>query len=164
MQKLTEKDIRESFANASRGDVSKMTLPDDWDAVDWESLDYFGWTDPKIGRRAYIVVPSDENGLVGVLLQQAQTFPTSRAQCNWCRDVRLPNDVVFYGAKRVGAAGRKGDTVGILICQRFECSKNVRNDPPLAYEGFDQDAARAKRIAKLRELSAGFVDGLVAGR
>jgi hypothetical protein len=70
--------------------------------------------------------------------------------------VRLPNDVVLYAAKRVGAAGRKGDTVGVLVCEEFQCSVNVRRTPPVASLGFDVEAARQERIRALRDRSAGF--------
>jgi hypothetical protein len=65
--------------------------------------------------------------------------------------------VVLYTTKRAGQAGRRGDTVGTLICENFECSKNVRMLPPSAYLGFDREAARDRRIETLRERVAGFV-------
>ena len=81
---------------------------------------------------------------------KAEASPRSRAQCSWCQDVTLPNDVVLYSARRGGAAGRIGNTVGALVCANFECSSNVRKLPPMAYIGFDVDAAREKRITALQ--------------
>lgn len=150
MQPLTEQDIRTSFINASRKEVSDLALPLDFDDIDWDRLDYFGWRDRRSPRRAYFVVPL-ECEPVSVLLQQAQTAPRSRAQCSWCQDVNLTNEVIFYGAKRAGQAGKNGNTVGTLICSNFGCSANVRMRPPLAYIGFDVEAAREKRILGLRE-------------
>lgn len=83
-------------------------------------------------------------------------MPRSRAQCSWCQDVNLTNEVVFYGAKRGGQAGRKGDTIGTLICADFGCSANVRKHLPIAYVGFDVEAAREKRIVGLGERARGF--------
>ncbi len=163
MLPLAEGDIRSSFVNASRKEVSDLTLPADFGERDWEALDYLGWRDPKIARRAYAVLPSLDGRVVGVLLRQAEASPRSRAQCSWCEDVTLPNDVVLYSAKRAGAAGRKGDTIATLICQDFECSRNVRRLPPLAYEGFDREAARLQRIDALRLHAAGFAENLMAG-
>ena len=94
---------------------------------------------------------------VGLLLRQADTRARTRPQCSWCSDILLPNDVVLYTTKRGGRAGRRGDTVGTLICENFECSQNVRTLPPMAYIGFDREAARDRRIEALRERVAGFV-------
>lgn len=164
MLPVTETIIRSSFINASRREVKEMVLPDDLESRDWESLDYLGWRDPKFARRAYAILPLPDGEFAGVMLRQADASPRSRAMCDWCRDVRLPNDVVFYAARRVGDAGRRGATVGILLCRDFQCSRNVRNDPPPAYEGFDVAAARERRVETLRLKAGGFADMLITGR
>ncbi|MEY2848592.1 MAG: hypothetical protein RI885_1257 [Actinomycetota bacterium] len=160
MLPITEKSLRASFVNASRKEVSDLTLPTDFDTLEWPTLDYLGWRDPKIGKRAYAVIPLPDGEPIGVQLRQAEASPRSRAQCSWCQDVRLPNDVVFYSAKRSGTAGRGGNTIGTLLCEAFQCSRNVRMTPPLAYEGFDVDAARLKRIEVLRLRAVTFVTEL----
>lgn len=101
-------------------------------------------------------MPSLDGDPIGILLRQAEASPRSRAQCSWCTDVTLPNDVVLFTARRSGAAGRAGNTVGTLICQDFECSHNVRKTPPLAYEGYDVEAARTRRIENLQVRAASF--------
>ncbi|KZX19877.1 FBP domain-containing protein [Rathayibacter tanaceti] len=156
MQPLTENEIRACFVNASRKEVADLALPKAIDSFDWEGVDHLGWRDRRMGRRAYVVVPLEER-VVGVLLTQADALPRSRAQCSWCRDIRLPNDVVFFGARKAGAAGRAGDTLGTLVCSEFQCSVNVRQRPPVAYVGFDVEAARSERIATLRARTTGFV-------
>jgi hypothetical protein len=161
MLSLDEGTIRASFVNTTRKEVSDLTLPTDFSELDWDRLDLLGWRDPKLAKRAYVVVPTAD-GPVGVLLRQAEARPRDRAQCSWCQDVRLPNDVVLYTAKRAGAAGRKGDTVGVLVCESFQCSHNVRKPPPVAYLGFDVEAARQERIRTLQERSAGFAAAVLA--
>lgn len=156
MLPVSENDIRASFANASRKELNDITLPSGFDALDWSRLDYLGWRDPKYARRAYVVVPVDDT-LVGVILKQAEADPTRRAQCSWCQDITLPNDVVIYGARRAGNAGRNGNTVATLICRDFECSANVRKLPPMAYLGYDVESARQDRIVGLQLRAAGFV-------
>ncbi len=94
---------------------------------------------------------------VGILLRQADAKPRSRAQCSWCADVQLPNDVVQFSAKRAGNAGRNGNTVGTLVCANFECPVNVRRRAPLAYVGFDLEAEKQRRIVALREHVTNFV-------
>ncbi|WEO77263.1 FBP domain-containing protein [Cryobacterium sp. SO2] len=160
MLPLTVAAIKTSFVNASRKVVADVTLPAGFDEIDWSRLDYLGWTDPKMKRRAYVVVPVDGEP-VGIVLRQADAAPQRRAQCSWCRDVTLPNQVVLYSAQRAGAAGRNGDTVGILVCEAFQCSANVRKLPSMAYIGFDVEAARDSRMAMLRTRSAGFVGEVV---
>ena len=162
MLALTTHTLTTSFINASRKEIADITLPDGFDAINWDDLDYFGWRDPKLARRAYIVVPVDGE-LVGILLRQSEGSPRSRAQCSLCQDVKLPNDVVLYSARRVGAAGRNGNTVATLICDSFQCSANVRKAVPPAYLGFDVEAARDQRIESLRTRSAGFAADVQRG-
>ena len=162
MHPLDQKTIRAAFVNASRREVSDIAFAPGFDDLDWDRLDYLGWRDPKMAKRAYIVVPTVD-GPVGIVLKQADAAPRSRAQCSWCQDVRLPNDVVVYGARRVGAAGRNGNTVATLICAEFQCSANVRTLPPTAYIGFDVEAARQARIAVLRERASEFALGIANG-
>ncbi|HEX7659019.1 MAG TPA: FBP domain-containing protein [Pseudonocardiaceae bacterium] len=161
MLPLTEKEIRGAFVNASRKQISDITFPAWFDDVDWDALDYLGWRDPKRARRAYVVLPTLDGEPVGVLLQRADASPRTRAQCSWCQDVTLPNDVVFYSASRAGAAGRNGNTIGTLICEDFECWRNVRRLLPSAYEGYDVEAARLHRIDELRLRVAGFADAVL---
>ncbi|MCS0498585.1 FBP domain-containing protein [Protaetiibacter mangrovi] len=131
MHPIDESAIRGSFLNASLRERQNLLLPADFGELDWDRLDFLGWRDRK--------------------------SPQLGAQCSWCEDVQLPNDVVLFSTKRAGAAGRKGDTVGTLVCAEFQCSANVRKRPTLAYVGFDLDAERERRIATLREHVANFV-------
>jgi hypothetical protein len=155
MLPITLEALRASFVNASRRELADMTVPD-LAAVPWDDRTFLGWRDAKTPRRAYVVVPTLDDTLVGIVLKQAEAAPRSRAQCSWCQDVQLPNDVVFWSAKRSGPAGRKGDTVGTLVCRDFECSRNVRTTPPPAYEGYDVDAARLRRMEDLQLRAASF--------
>lgn len=159
MLPLTHAQIRASFVNASKRELAELPLPD-LDAIDFDQLDMLGWRDAKSPRRGYLVVPVGES-LVGAILVQSEATARARAQCSLCQDVTLPNDVVFLAAKRAGAAGRKGDTVGTLVCARFECSANVRRLPTSAYIGFDVEAARLQRIESLRERAAGFARSIL---
>lgn len=150
MRPIDERDIRASFINASRKEVSSLSLPSGFGDIDFDRLDFLGWSDQKFVRRAYVVAEVD-GVLTGVLLQRAEQRVLARAQCSWCEDVTLRNDVQFYSARKAGAAGRNGDTIGTLVCAEFGCSGNVRLLPPLAYEGFDREAARQQRIERLGE-------------
>ena len=159
MLALSDTTIRASFANATKRELNDLTLPD-LSTIAWDKLDYLGWRDHRLARRAYVVVPMGDE-LVGVILKQAESAPRSRAQCTWCEDVHLPNDVLLYAARRAGAGGRNGNSVGTLLCANFECSTNVRKTPPMAYIGFDVEAAREKRIATLRIRASDFAAGVL---
>ncbi|TXK19123.1 FBP domain-containing protein [Homoserinibacter sp. GY 40078] len=156
MHALSESAIRGSFINASLRERQNLLLPPDFGSLDWERIDYLGWRDRKSPQLGYVVAELDGEP-VGLLMRQAEARPRARAQCSWCEDVQLPNDVVLFTTKRAGAAGRKGDTLGTLVCAEFQCSANVRKRPTLAYVGFDLDAERERRITALREHVAGFV-------
>jgi hypothetical protein len=155
MLSFTEAQLRASFLNTSQRERQGVAMPD-LAATRWEAIDYLGWRDRKQPQLGYVVVELD--GLAtGVLLRQAENTPRARAQCSWCEDVQLPNDVVFFSAKRSGDAGRKGDTLGTLVCANFECSVNVRKQPTMAYVGFDVEVERLRRIAALGEHAREFV-------
>ena len=156
MRPLDDAQIRASFINASRRERKSLGLPADLAELAWDRLDFLGWRDPKFPQIGYVVAELDGE-LVGLLLRQGESRARSRPQCSWCADVLLPNDVVLYTTKRAGDAGRRGDTVGTLICENFECPQNVRRLPPSAYLGFDREAARDRRIESLREHVEGFV-------
>jgi len=162
MHAFTEKDIRSSFVNASLRERNSIVLPA-LAEVGWENLDYLGWRDPKQPLAGFIVIPVDDEP-VGILLRQTEQRVRTRAQCSWCEDVTLPNDVVFFSAKRGGQAGRNGNTVGTMLCERFECSANVRRPMPPAYLGFDVEAARHRRIEALRAHADGFARDIRDGR
>ena len=162
MLPLDDRRIRASFINQTKRERASVTLPAGFADLDWERLDFLGWRDPKLPKVGYLVAEVDGE-LVGVMLREADGRIRTRPQCSWCEDVTLPNDVVLYIAKRAGASGRNGDTVGTLACAGFECSQNVRRLPPVAYLGFDVEAARARRIEALREHIVGFVQAVREG-
>ncbi|MGC5165521.1 FBP domain-containing protein [Luteimicrobium sp. DT211] len=164
MHPLTEKQIRASFVNASRREAAQAALPV-LSELDWDRLDYLGWRDRKAPLLAYAVVPgtAPDDGPTGVLLRA--TDPAGRVRrtgvCAWCEDVVNTEDISLYVARRAGAPGRRGDTVGTLVCTEFACSRNVRRRPTLAETGRDDPDLRAavieRRIEGLRERSARFV-------
>lgn len=43
MRALTEKDIRSSFVNCSKGEAKRLTVPRDLEARPWDDLDFLGW-------------------------------------------------------------------------------------------------------------------------
>ena len=160
MQPLTEKQIRDSFVNATKREVAQATMPD-LDALDWTRLDYLGWRDRKAPLAAYAVVEVDGSP-TGILLRAGDPSAGGvrrNALCAWCTDLVATDDVMLYVARRAGASGRQGNSVGTLICTDFVCSQNVRRRPTSVEAGTDVDRRLVvdRRIAELRERSAAFV-------
>ncbi|UWF77264.1 MULTISPECIES: FBP domain-containing protein [Microbacterium] len=94
MRPLDDRAIRASFLNASRKEAASLTLPPGFDELDFERLDYLGWSDPKIPRRAYVIADLDDRP-VGVLLQRAEQRVLRRALCSW-RILRLREHVAAF--------------------------------------------------------------------
>jgi len=161
MQPLTEKQIRACFVNASKREAADATLPD-LDAVAWDKLDYLGWRDRRAPLAAYVVVEVDDERVGALLRATDKGGKRKKAVCQWCADVVVTDDVTLYVAKRGGASGKNGNTIGTLICTDFICSQNVRRPPTRSEVGDDAEAMREyvveRRIAELRERSAKFVD------
>jgi hypothetical protein len=161
MNPLTEKQLRACFVNASRREATQATLPD-LATLRWDRLDYLGWRDRKAPLSAYAVVEVDDEP-VGILLRSGDATKGKRrkAVCAWCEDVVATDDVSLYVARRGGAVGRRGDTIGTLICTEFQCSQNVRRTPTRSEAGSDLESVREqiveRRVAGLRERSARFV-------
>ena len=159
MQPLTEKTIRASFINASRQEAKKLTLPEIFNDLDWESLEYLGWRDPKMPQRGYMIYTNADGETRGLLLRATEGAckAGSAAMCEMCRDVTLPCAVGMFTTRRSGQAGRDGDTLGTLLCTRFECSANVRIAPPKDPINPDPMVVVAQRIIQLDERVNSFI-------
>ncbi|HEY0187825.1 MAG TPA: FBP domain-containing protein [Cellulomonas sp.] len=165
MRPLTPAEIRSSFVNCSRREARDATLPldlADRSDADWERLDLLGWVDRKAPLRAYVVTLVEDRP-VGIVLRAGEArMGSKRALCGWCEDVLATHEVAFYVARRGGAAGRAGNTIGTLVCADFACSANVRRRPTRIEAGDDPDGVVVARIAGLRERSARFVAAVLS--
>ncbi|WP_422743412.1 FBP domain-containing protein [Mycobacterium sp. WMMD1722] len=161
MDSFTRTQILGAFRGATRSEVKKVTFAADFDAVNFAALEYYGWADPKIPRRAYLVVERPD-GLVALLLNRAAVKPRGRAMCTWCNDVNLNDEAVLYTVRRGGAAGRKGDTIGTLICANFGCSRNVRQLPPAYHKDTDLKHIREQQVGELLRKVHGFVEKVLS--
>jgi hypothetical protein len=159
MQKITPQQIRSSFINASRSEAAKLNLPRDFDALDWDRLDFLGWRDDKMPLRGYLVVPRPE-GLTGIMLRAPEGGAKKRRSvlCELCRDVFSKEDVLLWVARRAGQSGRDGNTVGTLICADFPCCGNVRAEPPANEINPDPAAVVLRQIDGLIVRTGQFLD------
>ncbi|MFD9825905.1 FBP domain-containing protein [Tsukamurella tyrosinosolvens] len=156
MDPVSQQQIIDAFRGATKSEVKRVTFPQDFDALDFAALEFVGWRDRKIPRRAYVSVPTDD-GLVTILLTQAEAKPKAKAMCTWCRDVNITSQAVLFTVRRGGSAGRKGDTIGVLVCEDFRCAANARKLPPAFHKGTDTAQIREQNLADLRRRVNGFV-------
>ncbi|MBW4094883.1 MAG: FBP domain-containing protein [Acidobacteria bacterium] len=163
MQKITEKQLRSAFVNASKSETAKLTLPENWDSVGWDQLDYFGWRDAKMPQRGYLL-REYRGTLRGVLLRAPDggSGKNRKVLCDLCRDVHSEADVFMWVAKRGGQSGRDGNTVGTLICAEFLCNANVRKEPKPSEIEPDPAAVVERQILGLQERTDRFL-GRVLG-
>lgn len=160
MRNLTETQIRDALVNTTVREARQMTVPD-LDAVRFDDIEYLGWRDPKRELLAYVVAEVEGETAAIMLRTQPPSPRRRKMMCAWCQDVTIADPAVLYVARRAGAAGRKGDTIGTAVCAGFRCSTNVRRAPPLTeMSGGTEEEKQywiAQRIQELRIRVAGFV-------
>ncbi|WP_412540456.1 FBP domain-containing protein [Longispora sp. K20-0274] len=158
MRALSERDVRRSMVNCSRGEATGLTLPKTFADLDWEGLDLLGWRDPRAPLRGYVITWRDDTP-VGVALRAAESTMSARraAMCLLCRTVHSADNVSLFTARRAGSAGRAGNTIGTYICADLGCCEHVRVGGPASVRHPDPEVAYAERRAALRERLDTFV-------
>lgn len=158
MEKISDKQIRSCFINASRSEAAKLNLPANFASLDWETLDFLGWRDEKMPMRGYLVMHV-AGKLTGIMLRAPEggSGKKRRVLCELCRDVYSEEDVYLWVSKRAGQSGRDGNSVGTLICAEFLCSANVRQEPKDNQIESDLTVVIERQIQGLRERTERFV-------
>jgi hypothetical protein len=161
MEAISDRDIRRSFVNCSRGEAERLSLPRDFADTPWGDLDFLGWRDQGAPDRAYLVAWRD-GGLVGVMLRAASARHrgfAARALCSLCLTTRTAGQVALMTARRTGAAGRQGNSVGQYLCHDLACSLYVRGIRSAAIGAdLDESLAPAEKIARARANLDAFLD------
>lgn len=162
MRSLTEHDIRNSFVNCSKGEAKRLATPRDLDQHPWDDLDFLGWRDPGAPDRSYLVTER-QGQLVGVTLR----FPSSRrgllhrSMCSLCLTTHPGGGVSLMTARKAGAAGREGNSVGLYMCTDLACSLYVRGKKALASgTRFEETLTLKEQIARTTDNLSAFVDKL----
>ena len=128
MEPITEREIRASFVNCSKGEAMRLGLPADLADKPWPDLDFLGWRDPGAPERAYLVVPRTGR-LVGISLRASGGGARgvgARSMCSICLTTRTGGGVALMTARRTGEAGRNGNSVGQYLCTDLQCSLFAR--------------------------------------
>ncbi|MFH9349527.1 FBP domain-containing protein [Kitasatospora sp. NPDC017646] len=127
MRRLAENEIRESFVNCSKGEARRLSIPRNLSELPWDDLDFLGWRDPGAPDRGYLVAVRGED-LVGITLRapNVRRSLTKTNVCSLCITIHGGSGVALLSARRAGAAGREGNTVGTYICADLGCSLYVR--------------------------------------
>ncbi|GAB3839098.1 FBP domain-containing protein [Kribbella italica] len=161
MQPITESQIRGSFVNCSQGEAKRLTVPKDLEEQPWDQLDFLGWCDPGAPDRGYLVAERDGK-LIGITLKAAKSAGrgfTSRSMCSLCMTTRTGGGVVLMAARRSGAAGRQGNTVGQYLCTDLACSLYIRGKKQAATEpGLDETLSVEEKTIRLTNNLTLFVD------
>ncbi|GAA2802658.1 FBP domain-containing protein [Kitasatospora sp. CM 4170] len=127
MRPLSENEIRGSFVNCSKGEARRLNLPRGLDELPWDALDFLGWRDQGAPDRGYLVA---EHGgeLVGITLRVPSVRRSLRMSnvCSLCICTHAGSGVALLAARRAGAAGREGNTVGTYVCADLACSLHLR--------------------------------------
>jgi hypothetical protein len=162
---LTEQQVRRSFVNCSQGEAKALALPKGFPGLAWAELELLGWRDPKAPLRGYLVVDTGDGGEgrpVGIAVRAAESrmSPRTTAMCLLCQTAQGGDAVSLFTAKRTGAAGRNGNTIGTYMCADLGCADRVRTDIPPWLQDRNPAEVVAERAAELRERVRGFVDAV----
>ncbi|MBF6225554.1 FBP domain-containing protein [Nocardia abscessus] len=162
MEPVTERDIRSSFVNCSKGDAKRLPVPRDLAERPWHDLDFLGWSDPSLPGRGYLVVP-EEDRLVGVALRYP-TGGTGRAQmCTICLTTHTGGGVSLMTAHKAGESGRRGNSVGTYMCTDLACSLYARSKKrPALGSRYREDLTPEEKIERVRENITTFLAKLYA--
>ncbi len=157
----TDTRIRRAIANTTKGEAARLTFPAWVRDLDLDDIvDVLGWRDPKAPGRGILLVPGPD-GVVGVALRAGERAVGKSAMCALCRTTHAPGRVELLVARRGGAAGRGGDTVGTYVCGDLACAQHVRVERATAALRPDPGTTVDERRAGLRERARRFVTAVL---
>ncbi|MBC7274616.1 MAG: FBP domain-containing protein [Streptomyces sp.] len=164
MRPLTEQDIRNSFVNCSKGEAKRLAVPRDLGERPWDDLDFLGWRDPGAPDRSYLVAERPDR-IVGVTFRfpPPQRGFLHRSLCSLCLTGHPRGGVSLMTARKAGAAGREGNSVGLYICTDLACSLYLRGKKvPETGARFEESLTLEEQIARTTGNLYAFLDRLSA--
>lgn len=163
MRPASERDIRASFVNCTKGEAKRLPVPRDLAARPWDDLDFFGWRDPAAPQRAYLVTESDD-GFVAVALRLASPHAghLRRSMCSLCLTTHTGDGVSLMTARRAGRSGQQGNSVGSYICTDLACSLYLRGKKEVGSgERIHESLTLAEKIERTTANLTGFLNRVV---
>jgi treble-clef zinc-finger protein len=160
MDALSERQIRGSFVNTSKGTAARINLPPDLEELPWADLDLLGWVDARSPLSGYLVVPTPTYGVVGMALRRATGGGSRRTRmCSLCATTHSGQGVSLMVAARAGRAGRDGNSVGGEMCTSLACSGYARGllAPP-SLSAVHETLSVEGRVARLQRNVLAFVE------
>ncbi|WP_282700671.1 FBP domain-containing protein [Streptomyces sp. CC219B] len=164
MRPLDEQDIRKSFINCSKGEAKRLSVPRDLGERPWDDLDFLGWRDPGAPDRSYLVTER-EGQPVGIALRfpPAQRSLMRTSMCSLCLTSHPRGGVSLMTARKTGAAGREGNSVGLYMCTDLACSLYLRGRKvPQAGPRIEESLTLEEQIARTTGNLMAFLDTLDA--
>jgi len=161
VQPLTEKAIRTSFVNCSKGEASRLTFPRGLAELLWPDLDFLGWADPAAPGRAYLVAERAGRPVGVALRHPDQRGLRHKRMCSLCQTTHQGAGVSLMVAPKSGAAGRAGNTVGTYLCTDLACSAYLRGTKkPEGGNRMIDSRSLDEQIESLRARLLAFLDSL----
>jgi hypothetical protein len=158
MKSATERDLRASFVNCSKGEAKRLPVPRDLPERRWDDLDFLGWQDLGAPERVYLVAERDGE-LVGLVLRSAAAHAHRPTMCSFCLTTHPGNGVALLTARKAGPAGREGNSIGTYICSDLACSLYVRGlKAPPAGGRIAEALSLDEQITRTRTNVFGFLD------
>ncbi|MBB5117538.1 FBP domain-containing protein [Streptomyces eurocidicus] len=161
MEPLSDKEIRASFVNCSKGEASRISLPRGLAELPWADLDFLGWRDPGAPDRGYVVAER-AGKLVGITLRVPQSGPRSMMKssiCSICLTGHVASGVSLLAARKVGPSGRDGNTVGAYMCADLACPLYVRGKrKPLLTARYQESLTEEERLTRMAVNLDDFLD------
>ncbi|GAA1346138.1 FBP domain-containing protein [Saccharothrix algeriensis] len=164
MRPATERDIRASFVNCTKGEAKRLHVPRDLAERPWADLDFLGWRDPASPQRAYLVTESSD-GFVGVALRLAApgAAHTRRTMCALCLTTHKGDGVSLMTARKAGREGQAGNSVGTYLCSDLACSLYLRGKKDVEPGGRHHESLTLEeKVERTVANLAGFLAKVVA--
>lgn len=156
MRPLSEREIRASFVNCSKGEAKRLAVPRDLATRPWGDLDFLGWRDPAAPQRAYLVTET-----VGVALRRATPAAgqSRRSMCAVCLTTHSGDGVSLMTARKSGREGQLGNSVGTYICTDLACSLYLRGKKQVGPGGRPPESLTLdEQIARTTATLTAFLD------
>jgi hypothetical protein len=155
MRPVTEREIRASFVNCTKGETIRLAVPRDLAEQPWDDLDFLGWRDPASAERAYLVTES-----VGVALRVARhAGPARRSMCSLCLTTHSGGGVSLMTARKAGRDGLQGNSVGSYVCSDLACSLYLRGKKRVGPGGrLDESLSLEEKVERTMANLTGFLN------